>query len=103
MTHLRDPILAMERLYSVTRGKLILAAAIMKLNQVEDIPLMSLVASPSDNPKSWWIINKKCVIAMLKCANFNDIKIISEFVIKNRRVKDLSLPHVVVHATGSSR
>jgi len=97
-SHLRDPILALERLYSVTKGKCIISAPCFEVKNNEKIPLMTLVGTVDSDRRSWWVVNEKCIVEMLKCADFSNINVVSKLSISNRRAKWLVVPHLVVHA-----
>lgn len=97
-SHLRDPILALEKLYSVTKGKCIISAPWFEIERSENLPLMSLVGTVDSDRRSWWVVNEKCIIEMLKCANFNTIDIVSKVAIHNRHFKEQIVSHLVVHA-----
>jgi tRNA (mo5U34)-methyltransferase len=95
LSHLRDPILALERLYSVTGDQLILSCPIF--NQHEGSPLMALVGTADSDRRSWWVPNLTCATEMLKCANFQRIQLISKFQLVHRKL-DLVVHHAVFHA-----
>ncbi len=97
-SHLRDPILAFEKLHSVTRGKCIISAPTFEIAGTEQVPLMWLVGTSDSDRRSWWSVNEKALVEMLKCACFDRIEIHSRMEIAHRRLPDLKVPHVVVHA-----
>ena len=98
-SHLRDPILVLEKMHSVVSpgGKCIIAAPIIKVLMEEKLPTMSLVGTVDSDRRSWWVMNPFCVEEMLKCANFSKIECAGEFNLRNKRV-DLSVPHMIFHA-----
>jgi SAM-dependent methyltransferase len=95
LSHLRDPILALEKLYNVTGEMLILACPIME--EESPVPLMALVGTSDSDRRSWWVPNVACVMEMLRCANFKRVEHFSSFPLINRRV-ELTVPHAVFHA-----
>ena len=95
-SHLRDPIRALECLHSVTRGMCIVCAPMIEIPKMESVPTMALVGTMDSDRRSWWVMNETCVVEMMKCANFKNIEVLSRIAIKNRRVKGLVVPHVVV-------
>jgi tRNA (mo5U34)-methyltransferase len=96
-SHLRDPIGALERLHRVTRGTCVIAAPTITLPKHKDLPLMSLVGLLDSDQRSWWVMNLKCLVEMMRCANFKDVKVVAEFNLVHRRQKDLVVPHAVLH------
>jgi tRNA (mo5U34)-methyltransferase len=60
LSHLRDPILALERLYDITGNQLIISCPIREDNA--NVPLMALVGVEDSDRRSWWVPNIKCVI-----------------------------------------
>ncbi len=94
-SHLRDPILAMERLFSVTTTKCIISAPCFDGNR-SDVPLMCLVTGDPDR-RSWWVLNRQALIDMLRCVGFTKIDVLSSFDLYNRRT-GVSYEHLVAHA-----
>lgn len=97
-SHVRDPILAMEKLYGVTGGECVLAAPVFDIPAVAQLPMLALVGTADSDRRSWWMMNEQGLTEMLRCANFRDIEVISHFSIANRRVAGLVVPHIVVRA-----
>ncbi len=97
-SHVRDPILALERLHSVTRGECILASPAFDIPSVANIPMLALVGTADSDRRSWWTMNVNGLVEMLRCANFSNIEVLSHLEIVNRRVPGLVVPHVVVRA-----
>ncbi len=95
-SHLRDPMLAMERLFSVTKTKCIVSAPTFEIDG-SDAPLMCLVTGDTDR-RSWWILNRRALIEMLSCVGFSKVDIVSRFALHNQR-NGMSYDHVVAHAT----
>lgn len=98
-SHVRDPILALERLHAVTRGQCIVAAPTFDIPAVDRIPMLALVGTADSDRRSWWTMNVTGLTEMLRCANFTTVEVISRFDLVNRRVRNLVVPHVVVRAT----
>jgi hypothetical protein len=94
-SHLRDPILALERLRSVTSGTCIVAAP--AVGEVETLPAMILVGTMDSDRRSWWVLNKKGLLEMLYCAGFSTAEIVSEFSLKHRK-SGQQVYHIVAHA-----
>jgi tRNA (mo5U34)-methyltransferase len=98
LSHVRDPILALERLYSVTKHSCVVAAPVFDIPAVQDYPMMSLVGTMDSDRRSWWVLNSRCLTEMLRCAGFAQVKIHSHFTLVNKRVPSLRIDHVVAHA-----
>lgn len=95
-SHLRDPMLAFERMKSVTKKLLIVSAPTFSIPGTEDAPLMCLVTGDADR-RSWWVINSRGLVEMLQAASFSSVEIKSEFLLKNKRL-GTSYSHLVAHA-----
>jgi tRNA (mo5U34)-methyltransferase len=95
LTHLKNPILALEKIHSVTKRKIILSSPI--LDAQNPLPLMCLVGTADSDGRSWWLPNLRCLIEMLRCVGFEDVEAKATFYLENSRVKDLRVFHAVVH------
>ena len=75
--HLRDPLLALERVASVTAGRLILEThvdlALMRRPAMAFYPRTEL----NDDPSNWWGPNPAAVEAMLRDVGFSKIEYVS--------------------------
>ena len=96
-SHLRDPMRALASLHSVTapEGLCIIAVPFFSLALAEP-PLMRLATEDEDR-RSWWIMNKPCLVAMLRAAGFATAEIISEFDLELKRT-GTACPHIVANA-----
>lgn len=99
-SHLRDPALAFQRLRSVTRGKLILAAPSVVIEGAEHLPLMMLIGAADDDRRSWWVMNERCLVNLLKVSGFGAVKIVARPKLVNRRTGQ-EIAHVIAHAFAS--
>jgi tRNA (mo5U34)-methyltransferase len=97
-SHLRDPILAFEKIRKLTRRKCIVAAPSLGEGVAVDQPLMRLVGTMDSDRRSWWCLTGGCLVEMLRCAGFREAQVVHEFTLVNRRIPTLKIPHVVVHA-----
>ena len=97
-SHVRDPILAFEKLYEVTGGECVVAAPTFKIDEVSHLPMLALIGTADSDRRSWWTMNALGLCEMLRCANFRHVEVVSRFDIVNRRVAGLVVPHVVVRA-----
>ena len=69
--HMRDPVGALERVASVTRGQLILETEVgMLLNRRPASSFFPTVELRGD-PTNWWAPNPQAVLGMLKAAGFS--------------------------------
>ncbi|HTE91156.1 MAG TPA: hypothetical protein VK639_19515 [Terriglobales bacterium] len=48
--------------------------------------------------RSWWVMNGMCLIEVLRCAGFKQVRIVPQFTLPNRCVPSLKVPHLVAHA-----
>ena len=97
MSHLRDPVLALEKLKSVTRIKCIISVPAFDLPETMNIPVMSLVGDNDPDRRSWWVMNRKCLNEMLLCVGFKQVVFFSDFTLVNRKL-GITTPHLVAHA-----
>jgi tRNA (mo5U34)-methyltransferase len=96
-SHLRDPILAFERLRSVTRGTCIVAAPSFEIRAVADLAMLSLVGTADEDRRSWWVMNARGLVETLRCAGFGAVEIVSGFTLRHRHLP-LRVEHLVAHA-----
>ena len=94
-SHLRDPLLAFERLFSVTKTKCIVSAPSFDSTPIQ-APLMRLVTGDSDR-RSWWVLNDLALTEMLRSVGFQAVDIVSKFDLQCQRT-GASYEHLVAHA-----
>lgn len=84
--HLRNPILALERILNVCTGTMLLQTVTYEVPGATEIPLakfhpFGLKSGPPENPQwdptVFWLPNAECVRAMVAHAGFLDIETIS--------------------------
>ncbi len=75
--HLRHPLLALEKVSSVTSGQLILSTHISMLNV--KLPVMRFYPGDelSDDPTNWWSPNVLAVCDMLKDVGFRRVEVVT--------------------------
>ena len=99
-SHLRDPILGLERFRSVTapEGVCIVSAPYIGID--ESLPLAAMVGTSDMDRRSWWVLNKRCLTEMLNAAGFSRVEIVDHFNLKLRRpdAQAGEFPHIVAHA-----
>ena len=101
LIHLRDPMLALERMAALCRGRLILAEEHSR--RLELIPRLKVAEFRGETPwMTWWRPNVRTWLAMVRCAGFEDVRAHSRF---NMRFSERrgGVPHVVIHARGPAR
>jgi tRNA (mo5U34)-methyltransferase len=100
--HMRHPLLALERVFSVTRGQLILQTQI-DLSAIDRPALAFYQGSDLNNdPTNWFGPNPPAVAAMLRAAGFTDIRMVSRWSARESSLADMNGPpvpgHLTVHA-----
>jgi tRNA (mo5U34)-methyltransferase len=100
--HMRHPLLALERAFSVTRGQLILQTQI-DLSAIDRPALAFYQGSDLNNdPTNWFGPNPPAVVAMLRAAGFTDIRMVSRWSARESSLADMNGPpvpgHLTVHA-----
>lgn len=74
--HLRHPLLALEKIYSVTDGVLILETAVDRLLTAVPVAAFYPRDSLKGDPSNWWGPNIRGVVEMLKAAGFSRVEVI---------------------------
>ena len=100
--HMRHPLLALERVFSVTRDRLILQTQV-DLSALDRPALAFYQGTELNNdPTNWCGPNPPAVVAMLRAVGFSEVKIISQWSARDLSLADMNGPpvsgHVTVHA-----
>lgn len=99
-SHLRDPILGLERFRSVVKpdGLCVVSAPYVGID--ESLPLAAMVGTADTDRRSWWVVNKKCLVELLNAAGFSRVEIVDHFDLQLRRPDEQAgtFPHMVAHA-----
>ena len=100
--HMRHPLLSLERVFSVTRDRLILQTQV-DLTAIERPAMAFYQGSELNNdPTNWCGPNPAAVVAMLRAAGFSETKIVSRWAARDVTLEDMNGPpvrgHVTVHA-----
>ena len=96
LIHLRDPMLALERMAALCRGRLILAEEYSR--RLAPAVWARGAEFRGESPWSvWWIPTAGTWRAMVRCAGFEDVSVQSRFKLRFRD-KPGGVPHVVIHA-----
>jgi len=83
--HLRHPLLALERVFSVTGKQVILETHVDMLECPRPVMAFYPNAELFGDPTNWWGPNRTAVEAMLRVLGFKEVKLISHDE-KNRRM-----------------
>jgi tRNA (mo5U34)-methyltransferase len=84
--HLRNPILALEKILSVCTGRMLLQTASMELDAHSDVPLARFypfgmpsgtAEKPRFDPTVFWMPNAACTRALVEHSGFRDIEVLS--------------------------
>jgi tRNA (mo5U34)-methyltransferase len=99
LIHVRDPMLALERLASLCRGRFILADESSR--RLSWLPFMAAEFRGETPWMTWWRPSSRTWVSMVRCAGFEDVTRHASFNMKFRAQRG-GVPHVVVHARGAA-
>jgi len=88
--HLKDPMTALERVFSVTGGRLIMSTMVDMTWRRR--PALSFYPGSEANqdPTNWWGPNPAAVVAMLRSAGFSRVRIVDAYApFRNRFMRSL--------------
>ena len=96
LIHLRDPVLALERMAGLCGGRLILTDEYSK--RLRWLPITAAEFRGETPWSTWWRPNIRAWRSMVRCAGFDDVEVKNTF---NMRFRDGrgAVPHVVIHAS----
>lgn len=77
--HMRHPLLALERIFSVTGRQLILETHVDLLSLKRPAMVFYPNAELHNDPTNWWGPNPSGVVAMLRAVGFREVKIVSRY------------------------
>lgn len=98
LIHLRDPMLALERMSALCGGRLVLAEEYSR--KLELLPFLSAAEFRGESPWStWWRPSSRAWLAMVRTAGFEGVRRHSRFNMRFRKMRN-TVPHVVIHARG---
>jgi len=99
LIHLRDPMLALERMAGLCAGRLILADEYSRRLSV--LPIKAAEFRGETPWSTWWRPSLAGWRSMVRCAGFEQVGAHGRF---NMRFRDRrgGVPHVVIHAAGPS-
>ena len=100
-SHLKSPILALERLHSVTSdsGTCIVSAPFLDIVAMRELPFMAMVGRTDPDLRSWWVMNALGLSELLYAAGFKEVTIKSHFNLQHQKEPTSIFPHIVAHAT----
>lgn len=99
LIHLRDPMLALERLAALCRGRLIVADEYSRR-----LALLPFAAAEfrGDGPwMTWWRPAPRTLLRMIQTAGFEEVRAVNRFQLRFRAQRG-AVPHLVVHARGGA-
>lgn len=100
LIHLRDPMLALERMAGLCHGRLIVAEEYSR--KLAPLPFARGAEFRGDSPWStWWIPTAATWARMVHTAGFEDVERHGRFNLRFRAGRG-GVPHVVIHARGSA-
>lgn len=101
LIHLRDPMLALERMAALCSGTLILAEEYSR--KLELLPFLRAAEFRGHTPWSvWWRPSSRTWRMMVHCAGFEDVSQHDRFLMRFRDRRK-GVPHVVIHARGTAK
>jgi tRNA (mo5U34)-methyltransferase len=100
LLHLREPLRALEAVWSVTRGEAIIADAYDKELEGAQVPnsIRLLLGLDEYSGCFWWNMTSSALEMMLKIARFTDVEKVAQFDLPTRIGVDV--PKVVFRARG---
>ena len=93
--HLRDPMLALERLAALCRGRLIFADEYSR--RLSLLPFEATEFRGHTPWMTWWRPNIRTWLTMIRTAGFDDVRKLATFKMRFHKQRG-SVPHVVIHA-----
>jgi tRNA (mo5U34)-methyltransferase len=104
LIHLRDQLLALERLAGLCHGRLVIAEEYDRVSDLIPFPVARYHAD-RDAAVVFWLPARRTWKRMLWTAGFDDVKEMSRFALTMPRPdgKVQKIPHVCLHAAGRAR
>ncbi|MFL5906690.1 MAG: class I SAM-dependent methyltransferase [Solirubrobacterales bacterium] len=99
LIHLRDPMLALERIASLCKGTFVLAEEYSRL--AERIPRVTLAEFRGGSYyMTWWRPTTRTWMSMVRAAGFENVRHLGRFRLRFRDKRQPAIPHTVIHASG---
>jgi tRNA (mo5U34)-methyltransferase len=92
--HLREPLLGLERLRSVTRELAVIETAAIRVEGQEEASLVEFISKYQANfdPTTWYVPTERALFGMCDAAGFSSIEIVDELEVQSRgRIRDYRL------------
>jgi len=102
LIHLRDPMLALERMAALCRGRLVLAEEYSR-RLVPAVWARGAEFTGESPWSTWWRPTVPTWLAMVRCAGFEHVRAATRFRLRFRGRRFKAVPHVVIHARGPDR
>jgi SAM-dependent methyltransferase len=100
LVHLRDPMLALERMAALCTGRLVLAEEYSR--RLSWLPGLAAAEFRAHTPwMTWWRPSSGTWITMVRCAGFEDVRRHGRFRLRFRGQSG-GVPHIVIHARGAA-
>jgi tRNA (mo5U34)-methyltransferase len=100
LMHLRDPMLALERMAGLCSRQLVLAEEYSR--RLELLPRALAAEFRGESPwMTWWIPTSRTWLSMVRCAGFEDVRRHGRFRMRFRSQRG-AIPHAVIHARGTA-
>jgi tRNA (mo5U34)-methyltransferase len=104
--HLRDPLLALERVASVTRGTLVVETLVDMLSTRRPAAAFYPGTDLNRDPTNWWGPNVAAVVGMLRAVGFREVEVTYRTPLrqrlaqaaKKRALSTVSQGRAVIHA-----
>jgi tRNA (mo5U34)-methyltransferase len=100
LIHLRDPMLALERMAGLCRDRVIVADEYSR--RLRWLPYAAAEFRGEAPWSTWWRPAPKAWLAMVRCAGFDGVREHGRFRMRFREGRD-DVPHVVIHARAPGR
>ena len=97
LIHLRDPMLALERMAALCRGRLVLADEYSR--RLAWLPLAAAEFRGETPWSTWWRPAPRTWLAMVRCAALEQVREHGRFRMRFRQGRG-AVPHVIIHAQG---
>jgi tRNA (mo5U34)-methyltransferase len=100
LLHLREPLRALEAIWTVTRGEVVIADAIdTELDELGLHSTIRFMVNPDDYAGHfWWRFSTSALEWMIRLARFQDVQMVSQFILPTRI--GIPVPKVVFKARG---
>lgn len=96
--HLRHPLYALERLFSVTKKLLLLRTFVDMLSVSRPAMAFYPTNELEGDASNWWGPNPAAVVAMLKDVGFKSTEVVSSAYAEVKAADEISQGRIVVHA-----